>query len=261
MKHLIAALAFMAFAGSVCAQPPEANYSTLESTEIELANVRALFLERNPELVLALATGDNMTIATALRDTVHHSVVRVNSDPTYAWGDLDHFVWQSFYHPGWGHICDGLAMTLSIALKAFDVPHRAVSMFDQWQNYDQGNNHVSVEVIIGGRWIAMDPTFSAVWQNAEGWNLSWYEIRQDCRAGTPPTAVYSYRGHRPGDGAEDYYETVCNLSEFLGFSQGQGGGFSTYPPEWDGVVHASTGATDDTERKYTMISPWHRVLQ
>lgn len=71
---------------------------------------------------------------------------------------------------GWRHLCGGLGITYLDVLRAYGFKARIVQLFSNGPD-----GHVTVEVEVGGRWIAVDPTFNAVFTNETGEPLSFGE--------------------------------------------------------------------------------------
>lgn len=90
-----------------------------------------------------------------------------------------------------GHICQGLAITLSDVLTAYGYAARTVGLFS-----DGPDNHVVTEVIIDGRWVLLDPSFNAYFVGDDGHALGVSEM---------PAGSLRYVDKVPGRTVEEYY--------------------------------------------------------
>jgi hypothetical protein len=115
---------------------------------------------------------DRMSLVLRLRDFVHHRVRQGGN--TTAWprhDEYERFV-QAIVSREEAVSCQGAAWLYRDLLNAFGVQAREVSLFSRtyWQN------HASVEVRLGGRWVVMDPTFNVAFTDDAGRLLSYQEL-------------------------------------------------------------------------------------
>jgi len=220
--------------------------SNRQSEFSELAQARVLLEQVNPHLVELASAGQTYELAQELMSTIYWSIPQVASPDDSPWYDLDHLIADSIGRQR-GHICGGLSMNFVVALASFGFRHRAVGLFSDIENYD---SHVSVEVLIGNRWIIFDPTFNLNFVDEQTRYLSWYEVRNQCLRGVTPNHQIGVGGARPGDEIETYYAPICDLVQFMVFSPTIGSPAIVLPQNWDGIV-LQNGVANDVVVSYT----------
>ena len=136
---------------------------------------------------------------------VVHKVKRVDSVPLMPPA-------QTFAHVsgGGGTLCGGMSILFSSGLSAAGVPSRIVGV--QRNLYDGYDTHVTVEALIGGKWVLMDPTFNCSYKNAKGELLSAQEVHEALLAGrrAEVTPAPYPRGEYPA-GNQPYATDVIQL--------------------------------------------------
>lgn len=132
-----------------------AEMSTAATNDAILASL----VRREASITEALAQEQQ---SRAIRDLVYRTNVIGSSDNPARSGEI-------FVHlgePGYEQLCGGMSDAYAWALRQIGVPARVVQLASQ--RFLDGENrfdtHVTVEVLIDGKWRVSDPTFNAEFQ-------------------------------------------------------------------------------------------------
>jgi hypothetical protein len=109
-----------------------------------------------------------------LRDFVHHRVRQGGNTPAWPRDDAYERFLQAVVSRQEAVSCQGAAWLYRDLLNAFGIVAREVSLFSP----TPGVNHAVVDVWLGGRWVAMDPTFNVSFTDMRGRRLSYQEMRR-----------------------------------------------------------------------------------
>jgi hypothetical protein len=141
----------------------------------KLPRAQALYWMKRIALLVDPALGrarDATELAILLRNHIYQvSLYGVNSAGWTANDAYSRYLKVLTHHEP--IICQGLQIVYTDLLHAFGLQARYVSMWAA----DNFNNHASVEVRLGGRWVAMDPTYNVSFIADDGRLLSFAEIR------------------------------------------------------------------------------------
>lgn len=223
------------------------------SPELELDNVRRMFEVAEPSLANSDALSDLET-ARILRNTIYRMVPSQNSWSAIEWANYDRWAYESLFDDDKGHFALGMAGLYAVALTAFDIPNRAVSLFSGVDPYESGSN--SNEVYVDGRWMAMDATFDAEFQNAAGQSLSWAEIRETCGDGDI-NHVYGMGSPLEGRSSiETSAFVICDMTQVIAYSPSNLTEFETLPNSWDGTISYSNGTDFSVGPQLSVGQPW-----
>lgn len=206
--------------------------------------------------VASVQTGHTEELAQALRAVLWERVPLGQSDVD-DWTDLPRIVGDAVN--GDSHLCLGMAAIYQAALSAFEVPNRHVQLYDEVSPLQNGHN--SVEVLVDGAWIGMDPTFNTEF-HISGKPVGYTEVRRACRESP---AQLSFHSPSPQINPQrkpthSSYYTYCDLTAFLAIGPSRTGEESAfYPENWDGVL-VQDGGPFDINRQLTEGVPW-RLFQ
>jgi hypothetical protein len=203
-------------------------YGKKESARIEIENVRRMILDRYPDIVGLPPLQKSL----ALRDILHGFLG--NKSVGLDFTDFDLLFDLAFN--GQKHICGGLSYLYTIALKSFGIESRFIGLYAETENASfPVESHASVEVLIDGKWIALDPTyaFSIFYESKR---IGWREARGIMLSGGE--VEYRHDGVEPKIPVTDFSRVVQNI-----ITPGE-----TLPREWDGVIRYANGRTEDVTR-------------
>jgi hypothetical protein len=213
---------------------------SIQRQRADLSRVRELVLSLEPSLQKVADHASVDVLASALRDFVHRRVPLRPPPRAFDFLPLFASFRSAVLDRGAGHLCGGIALTYMMALEAFGIPARYVGLHASPSA--DADNHVSVEYLDGGRWIASDPTFDVAFV-AEGRRLGWLEVRERLLSGAP--VAVSTGGYRvaPGRRIESYYAPLEKLVAYLVvYADLNGDGLlepnevATAPASWDGTL-------------------------
>jgi hypothetical protein len=173
-----------------------------------MARSQALVLLKQVALAVdpALASvTDPTTLAIMLRNDAHNGVrIGVTSSRWESNDAYERFV-QAVLTQQEPLICGGEQILYVDLLQAFGLQGRYVDLFANDINH---NTHATVEVMLGGKWVVMDPTFNVSFVGPNGQHLSY----ADLQAGVPYTISRDGMVSRPLLIIENYPIT---LQQFL----------------------------------------------
>jgi hypothetical protein len=216
----------------------------------QLAAVRDIAVTITPGLA---KTATETQIATLLRDQVHRTgIVAGLGVPSLTSAELND--WANAYRLSHltrerANACNGKAILFMIALRAFGIKSRIVTMYATKEAGLPVYSHAAVDVFADGNWIAMDPTFNHVLKNERGEYISWRE------------AVERYRKNKTveitTDGLpsikDDYFylfERVLNrtyrdYTKFVLLGPSADAPYENLTSEWDGKIRYIDGTEFD----------------
>jgi hypothetical protein len=146
-------------------------------------------------------------------------------------------------HGDFGQLCGGYSQLYQFALESLGVQTRRVGM---WAAIDQRegvlNGHVSVDVLIDGEWVAMDPTFNASLTNADGERLSWPEAREHYAQGLTVLRASDGMTIDPTIDFDTYDIPLSALTVYMTIAPGMPGE-DAQSLGYDGVLTYADGST------------------
>lgn len=208
----------------------------------DLKAIRALAEMLEPRLS---QQRDQLQTALLLRNMLHH---RVNLHSAkfegYDFTDLDATFARSVLNPAYGHLCGGISIQFIAALRAFGIPARKVGMYPAASDLDDiAISHASVDVLINGRWVAMDPTFNTAFKNDRGEYIGWFDVRHTLRNGGRVVETPDEFTPKKNTTFEQYlaetHSTLLEVTKFMNaapYLNGKTEEAIVAPPEWDGVL-------------------------
>jgi hypothetical protein len=141
-----------------------------------LVQLKQLALQLDP----ALATApDPLTLALMLRNDVHNEIQVGSNSITWQGTGAYKRLLLSVLIQQEPLLCGGMQILYTDVLAAFGLQARYVALFAA----DNFHNHASVEVLLNGKWVALDPTFNVSFVGQHGQRLSFADIQ----AGVPFT--------------------------------------------------------------------------
>lgn len=151
----------------------------------------------------------------ALRDFVyHHTTTGYGTWPIPLTGE-SYTAWRSGANP---QVCSGMAVIYLSLLEAFGYESRLVNLAAEPLTKNTLNTHSTVEVLLNGSWVLMDPTFNSHWQ-VGGKAVGVEKLRDAYKQGqavTPDSDGYSLLPHRS---LNDYYIPYSALLEHVEISR------------------------------------------
>jgi hypothetical protein len=217
----------------------------------EIGNIHQIATLITPQLATEKS---QIKIAILLRDQIHRASIQAGAGlPSLTTGDLSK--WDDAYRMSVltrtrANACNGLAILYMLALKSFGIPSRIVTMYAETRVTSlQVASHASVDVLINGKWLAMDPTFNLSLADDYHRPISWREAVERYRAGK--IVLQSMDGMtRLQNNPFNYFVAVMNstfesVSPFALFGPYPGGIFESMNPEWDGKITYIDGSQFD----------------
>jgi Transglutaminase-like superfamily len=175
MRHRHSILCIALVASSCCCQAATADQPTLLS-EAEMQAVRSMSIEVEPRLK---DEKNPSRIALLLRNAMHWRIPFLRDTKklqTYNWMDIGETYRKSLFDSQYGHACGGRAIQYLAALRAFGIPARKVGFLTEVENArNPVDAHATVEVLIDGKWIAMDPHFNFSLADENGELIGWVD--------------------------------------------------------------------------------------
>lgn len=225
-------------------------YDAREPLAVELANVRQIALAMEPNL----SGMEPLPRALALRDLVYRKVPVKPAPTGFDYNNLDKAVFLELSNDEYGDICGGLSIVYLTLLKAFDIEARYVGMFKEvTEATDPVVSHASVDVLLDGEWIALDPTFNfSIW--AEGQRIGWEAARERALANDPITFASDGYAILPGRNVYDYSDPLPDSMDFMILAPVGESALTTLPEQWDGSIRYASGNTFD-QRQSLYSSP------
>lgn len=147
---------------------------------------------------------DPTTLAIMLRNDVHNGIRLGVTTPLWQRNDAyDRYI-QAVLTQQEGSICGAMQILYVDLLQAFGLKGRYVGLFANDINH---NTHATVEVLLGGQWVVMDPTFNVSFIGNDGKRLSYAAIQ----AGASFTVSRDGMVSRPMWLLENYGITIQEL--------------------------------------------------
>lgn len=217
----------------------------------EMSTIRRIATRITPELATEKS---QIKIAILLRDQVHRSSIQAGAGlPSLSTSDLSS--WGEAYRKSIltrvrANACNGLSILYMLALRAFEIPSRIVTMYaEKHVSALQVASHASVDVLIEGKWLAMDPTFNLSLTDEMHKPISWREAIERYRS--DKLVLQSTDGMvRLKNNPVNYFETVMNstfedVSNYALLGPFPGGSVESMNPEWDGKITYLDGSQFD----------------
>jgi hypothetical protein len=216
-----------------------------EGLEAELANVRRVALEIKPGLE-ALPPLD---LALALRDMVYRMVPLPRDipgkQPATNFIDLPKTVSLALLDDKVGHSCGGLTIVYLTLLKAFGIDARYVGLFHEVVDAaDPVISHATVDVLIDGRWVALDPTFNFSIR-AGGERIGWEEARALVLDGEPITFDTDGYALLPRRSVGEYRYPLTDSMVYMAFGPSPRSDLRLLPASWNGLITYANGKRFD----------------
>ncbi|WP_193366973.1 transglutaminase domain-containing protein [Pelagibius marinus] len=232
-------------------------YDAVRPLETELANVRRIALDIEPQL----DSMEPLSAALALRDMVYRKVPVQAPPAGFDYSNLDRSVFLELTDENFGDICGGLSIVYLTLLKSFGIEARYVGMFKEVVNAaDPVTSHASVEAFIGGQWIALDPTFNfSIW--AEDERIGWEEAQIRVLAGKSLTFASDGYAILPGRSVYDYSDPLPETMKFMIFAPTPRTELRTLPVEWGGRIAYANGKQFDQGNSLTRNSVYVKLAQ
>jgi len=215
-----------------------------------LADIRATAIMLTPQLATEKS---KIEIAIQLRDQVHRSGIFSDSGvPNLSTADLSD--WGNAYRSSFvtrtrANSCNGLAILYMLSLRSFGITSRIVTLYAKNQVSLIASSHATVDVLIDGKWVAMDPTFNVSLRDEASQHISWREAIERYRSGKVVQVAddgkprietkFSYYFDRLMD------SSFKSLAKFAFLGPYPGGKAESLNPEWDGKIHYIDGRTWD----------------
>ena len=139
----------------------------------QYAAIQRISQEMEPRLRTA---GNDFERMVLLRNQIYQRVPVRDTVPGFPFETPLQAYVLSIFDPEYGHLCRGLANVYLIALQAWGIEGRLVSLFDDRSS--PYNGHSTVEVYLSGRWYASDPTMNAMFRNPSGDYLDYAQLRE-----------------------------------------------------------------------------------
>lgn len=173
-----------------------AEYLAASAMRWDLDSMRTMVLNTSAEIRALYASGDELRLSLAIRNFVHHNVAN-DGVPEDAEGPAPNFheswtyglrlfeQWHYATHGSSSFSCQGFAFINQLAHESFGIPTRTIDMFAVMDS-GQVQSHVSLEVLIGGEWIASDSTYNISYVAGDRY-LNYEEVRRMCKTGITAT--------------------------------------------------------------------------
>lgn len=142
----------------------------------------------------------NFRLATDISSFVHHVNKVRQSSPEFSSLSRVENIYRLINDPDYGHICGGIATSSVDILRAYGFKARLIQLFSSGPD-----GHVSTEVFINDKWIAIDPTFNAVFFNQDNVLLNYEEMIKMKREGRYSEIYIEYQRGGSRSKIEDYY--------------------------------------------------------
>ena len=201
----------------------------------------------------ALATAKNdFNRALLLRDQIHRAHDPTSGLPSATTAELSDAAAayrMSVLEDTRSNACNGKAILFIAALREYGIDARIVQLYSAKEVGTMVWSHASVDVKIGDKWLAMDPTYNVSLVGASGVALSWSEAVERKRTGkfvlphtdgklVMPGRSFSDAVRRQGYRFED-------LAKYVLLGPWRGGPAENLTPGWDGKIKYLTGETFD----------------
>ena len=216
-------------------------YEGNESVDIELVNVRELLLGSLPGLEGAEPLDQALEVNRLL-----HESIPLSKGRGVDFEDFDHTMWSAITGRQ-GHLCQGLSFIYMTALKSLGIESRFVGMYQDAQDAPSPvTSHASVDVLVDGQWIALDPTYNMSIRDATGQMIGWATARQRYLAGRP--VFFTDEGGMSGRTFIENYgspEAFVGVFSFMALGPSVSVDAEILPADWDGVIHYEQGRVFD----------------
>lgn len=231
----------------------------------DMLAIRQLAMNIDPRFSESM---DTTQLALTLRDHIYKKVPLKMTSSGYPFSDFFEAYQRAVINPEEGHICGGLSIAYLILLEAFGIPGRYVGIFEGTQNVPISiNSHASVDVFLGGRWVALDPTFNVSFQDENGHRLGWIDVRERYLANRHMTISTDGFKIVPDRDIKKYPVSMKNLVRNLVALPARAGfgdslvmhGLIILPTDWDGVIRYSNGEEYDTKSNANEGSLYYRL--
>jgi hypothetical protein len=217
--------------------------------ERELAQIRETAVLLSPELA---RTNNQMMIALLLRDQIHRAGVPATSGVP-ALSNAEMASWSNAYKlsnlfRSRSNACNGKSVLYMLALRAFGIPSRMVAFYASATAGIPVWSHASVDVFIGGEWVAMDPTFNVAMKDGGGSHLSWTGAVDRLRKGGLVVPHSDGMTVLKGQSLSNYEMTVGDLKELVELvllGPWEQGDAVSLNPGWDGKIRYIDGSEFD----------------
>lgn len=163
--------------------------------QAELAEIKFDMTVRNPNLWRL----EGRKLVTAIQQLAHEKI-RVGSSP----GDLEGSLFETYQSAvvsgTTSYSCQGLNLIFRAMLTAFGIPNRTVQFYAEKEQHPGQIvvSHSTADVLIEGKWEAIDATFNFHLEDAGGRRLNWEEA-YGLRKQGKPFSVVSDNGSRASD--------------------------------------------------------------
>lgn len=170
MQYLIVILAILV---TGCAQnePIQDMGAVGEENQYEIETQNKMIRELVEITEPSIVGKSGLDLALSLATFVHHKNELISENPRFIVVSRFENLFLLLNDPTYGHICGGLAITSMDLLRAYGFQVRLVQMLAV-----AVDGHVAIEVLIDNRWIAIDPSFNAVFKNDQGELIGYKEI-------------------------------------------------------------------------------------
>jgi Transglutaminase-like superfamily len=148
------------------------------------------------------------------------------------------------------NLCNGKAILFMAALRSFGIKSRMVALYRDIQDAPTpAFTHASVDVLIGGQWIALDPYFNLSFRAADGAYLGWTEVVKRVRANL--LVVHSsdgfahFKTQTISAYENEYGSPFVSLLRHVILTPTADSDIVSLNPEWDGILRYRNGETFD----------------
>lgn len=147
----------------------------------DLERLRAYILRRFPQIA---DYQDEARMALYLLALVTNRVRCAGPTPDIDFENVMALVHDAVVSRVASHTCGGMTIIYLILARAFGLKARFVGMFDAVEDIGPDNeSHCACDVLIGGRWHAMEPTYNVSFQTQRGQPLGWRQVRSAMERG------------------------------------------------------------------------------
>jgi hypothetical protein len=134
---------------------------------------------------------DRLRQALLLADQVYHRCPMVPTRSGVNWMDFNGEYAACVRDRVYGHECQGRATLFLMALKAFGLKGRSISLYSAITNVDASTFvHAATEVQIAGQWIGVDPHYNRTLRDGEGNRIGYRQAQLIIAAGGSVSLQY-----------------------------------------------------------------------
>jgi transglutaminase-like putative cysteine protease len=145
--------------------------------------------------------------------------------------------------------CNGKSILYMLALRAFGIRSRIVTLYATATAGIPVWSHASVDVRVDGKWVALDPTFNVALKAGDGTHLSWTAAVQKLRKGEPVIPDQDGKVLLRGQTLEAYRDRYGGnlqlLAEYALLGPWENGEAESLNPGWDGKIRYIDGSEFD----------------